>query len=38
MNSYSDNSDEAMKQGNEALNSSSLKFLRSIQRFIAVTF
>jgi hypothetical protein len=28
-------SDEAMKRGNEALNASSLLFLRSVKRFIA---
>jgi hypothetical protein len=31
-------SDEAMKQGNEALNTSSLQFFLSVKRFIAVTF
>ncbi len=35
MNLYSVDSDEAMKQGNEALNASSLQFLTSVKRFIA---
>jgi hypothetical protein len=35
MNSYSVDIDEAMKRGNEALNTSSLQFLRSFKRFIA---
>jgi hypothetical protein len=30
--------EEAMKQGNEALNASSLLFLRSVKRFIATIF
>jgi hypothetical protein len=30
-----DSDDEAMKRGNEALNASSLLFLRSVKRFIA---
>jgi hypothetical protein len=38
MNSYSVDSDEAMKQGNEALNTSSLQFLISVKRFIATIF
>jgi hypothetical protein len=38
MNSYSVDSDEAMKQGTGALNTSSLQFLRSIKRFIATIF
>ncbi len=35
MNSYSVDIDEAMKRGNEALNASSLQFVRSVKRFIA---
>jgi hypothetical protein len=35
MNSYSVDIDEAMKRGNEALNASSLQFLRSVKQFIA---
>jgi hypothetical protein len=35
MNLYFVDSDEAMKRGDEALNASSLKFLRSVKRFIA---
>jgi hypothetical protein len=35
MNLHSVDSDEAMKQGDEALNTSSLLFLRTIKRFIA---
>ncbi len=34
-NSYSVDIDEAMKRGNEALNASSLQFLRRVKRFIA---
>ncbi len=34
MNSLSVDSDEAMKWGDEALNSSSLQFLRSVKHFI----
>jgi hypothetical protein len=34
-NSFSVDSNEAMKRGDEALNASSLQFLRSIKRFIA---
>jgi hypothetical protein len=37
MNSYSVDSNEVMKQGNEALNASSLQFLRSIKRFMALS-
>jgi hypothetical protein len=32
---YTIDSDEAMNRGDEALNSSSLQFLRSVKRFIA---
>jgi hypothetical protein len=35
MNLYSFDSDEAMKQGDEAFNGSSLQFLRGVKRFIA---
>jgi hypothetical protein len=35
MNLYSVDSNEAMKQGDEALNTSSLQFLSSVKRFIA---
>jgi hypothetical protein len=35
MNSYSVDSNKAMERGDEALNASSLQFLRSIKRFIA---
>jgi hypothetical protein len=35
MNSNSVDSDEAMKRGDEALNASSLQFLRSIKHYIA---
>jgi hypothetical protein len=35
MDLYSVDSDEAMKQGDEALNSSSLQFLGSVKGFIA---
>jgi hypothetical protein len=35
MNLYFVDSDEAMKRGNEALNASLLRFLRSVKRFIA---
>jgi hypothetical protein len=35
MNSYSVDSDEAMKRGFEALNASLLQFLKSIKPFIA---
>jgi hypothetical protein len=38
MDLYSVASDEAMKQGNEALNASSLQFLSSVKRFIATFF
>jgi hypothetical protein len=38
MNSYSVSSDEAMKQGDEVMNASSLQFLRRVKSFIAVTF
>jgi hypothetical protein len=34
MDSYSTDSDEAMKQGNEALHASSLKFFRRVKCFI----
>jgi hypothetical protein len=37
MNLYFVDSDEAMKRGDEALNASSLKFLRSVKRFIALS-
>jgi hypothetical protein len=36
--SHNVDSDEAMKLGNEALNASSLQFLRSVYRFIATFF
>jgi hypothetical protein len=32
---YNVDSDEAVKRGDEALNASSLQFLRSVKRFIA---
>jgi hypothetical protein len=35
MKSYSGNDDKAMKQDDEALNDSLLKFFRSVKRFIA---
>jgi hypothetical protein len=35
MESYTVDSDEAMKQGDEVINGSSLQFLRSVKRFIA---
>jgi acetylglutamate kinase len=35
MNSHNVDSDEAMKQGGEALNASSLQFLRTVLGFIA---
>ncbi len=35
INSYTVDSDEAVKRANEALNASSLQFFRSIKRFIA---
>jgi hypothetical protein len=42
MNSLSVNDDEAMKrvkkQGDEALNASSLQFFRSVKRFRATTY
>jgi hypothetical protein len=38
MNLNSVDSDKAMKRGNEALNASSLLFLRSVKRFIASIF
>jgi hypothetical protein len=38
MNLYSVDGDEAMKQGDEALNASSLQFLRCVKRFIASIF
>jgi hypothetical protein len=38
MNLYSVDSDEAMKQGDEALNASLLKFLGSVKHFIATIF
>jgi hypothetical protein len=38
MNLYFFDSDEAMKRGDEALNASSLQFLRSVKRFIATNF
>jgi hypothetical protein len=38
MNLYSVDSDEAMKQGDEAFNASSLQFLKSVKRFIASIF
>ncbi len=34
MNLYSVDSDEAIKQGDEAFNGSLLQFLRSVKRFI----
>jgi hypothetical protein len=34
MNSFSFDSSEAMKKGNEVLNASSLQFFRSVKRFI----
>jgi hypothetical protein len=34
---YSVDSDEAMKRGDEALNASSLQFLSSVKRFIALS-
>jgi hypothetical protein len=38
MDLYSVESDEAMKQGNEALNASSLQFLSSVKCFIVTIF
>jgi hypothetical protein len=38
MELYTVDSDEAMKQGDEAFNGSSLQFLRSVKRFIASIF
>jgi uncharacterized RDD family membrane protein YckC len=38
MNSYSVDSDEVMKRGDESLNPSSLQFLRSLKRFIDMFF
>jgi hypothetical protein len=38
MDVYSVDSDEAMKQGDKALNASSLQFLSIIYRFIAMIF
>jgi hypothetical protein len=38
MNPYSVDSDEAMKQGDEAFNASLLEFLRSGKSFIATIF
>jgi hypothetical protein len=38
MNLYFVDSDEAMKRGDDALNASSLQFLRSVKRFIATNF
>ncbi len=38
MTLYSVDSDGVMKRGNEALNASSLLFLRSVKRFIATSF
>jgi hypothetical protein len=38
MKPYSVDRDEAMKQGDEVLNVSSLKFFRSVKRFIATIF
>jgi hypothetical protein len=38
MNSSVDGDDEAMKQGNEVLNTSSLQFFRSVKCFIASEF
>jgi hypothetical protein len=38
MNSYSVDSDEAMKQGDDAINASSLQFFRSFKHFIATNF
>jgi hypothetical protein len=38
MNPYSVGSNEALKQDDEALKASSLKFLRIIKRFIAMIF
>jgi hypothetical protein len=35
---YCVDSNEAMKQGDEAFNDSSLQFLRSVKRFIASIF
>jgi hypothetical protein len=37
MDLYSVDSDEAMMRGDEALNASSLQFLSSIKRFIALS-
>jgi triacylglycerol esterase/lipase EstA (alpha/beta hydrolase family) len=38
MNSDSVDNVEAMKQGNEALNASSLQYFRSVKHFIATNF
>jgi hypothetical protein len=38
MDLYSVDSDEAMKQGDEALNASSLQFFSIIKRFITTIF
>ncbi len=38
MNSYSVDSDKAMKRGDEALTDSLLQFLRSIKRFVGTIF
>jgi hypothetical protein len=38
MNSHNVDSDEAMKRGDEALNATSLQFLRSVKRFITTIF
>jgi hypothetical protein len=38
MESYTVDSNEAMKRGDEAFNGSSLQFLRSVKRFIASIF
>jgi hypothetical protein len=38
MKPYSVDRDEAMKQGDEVLNVSSVQFFRSVKRFIATIF
>jgi hypothetical protein len=38
MDLYSVDSDEVMKQGDDALNTSSLQFLGNVKRFIATIF
>jgi hypothetical protein len=37
INSYGVDSNEAIKQGDEALNASSLQFFRSVKRLIALS-